>query len=139
MTKIDALRIAINDLRTIDATDSNIIPNAPEAIEILEKMVAQLSKPRNMSDEAKAKANAKRKAATASARAALMEKVLPVVRDAIGNGGTAKEIYERCASNLPNDFTANKVQYILLHELADEIVKVEQKGKPNVYQMKEGI
>jgi len=103
-----------------------------EVREILTAMIEQLSKPRKMSDEAKAKAKVKR----ADARAALMAQVLPILRDALTEGGTAKEIFERCADALPDDFTSAKVQYILLHELADEVVKTEQKGKPNVYTLR---
>ena len=103
-----------------------------EVREILTAMIEQLSKPRKMSDEAKAKAKVKR----ADARAALMAQVLPILRDALTEGGTAKEIFERCADALPEDFTTAKVQYILLHELADEVVKTEQKGKPNVYTLR---
>ena len=108
-----------------------------EVREVLTKMVEQLSKPRTTSDEAKAKANAKRKEKTAQERAALMEQVLPVLRDSLTDEGmTAKELYEACADTLPTDFTANKVQYVLLHEMKDEVLKVEAKGKPNVYQRK---
>ena len=103
-----------------------------EVREILTKMIAQVSKPSKSSDEAKAKAKAKR----ADARSALMAQVLPILRDALTEGGTAKEIFERCADALPEDFTTAKVQYILLHELADEVVKTEQKGKPNIYTLR---
>ena len=103
-----------------------------EVREILTAMIEQLSKPRKVSDEAKAKAKAKR----ADARSALMTQVLPTIREGIADGGTAKEIFERCADALPADFTSAKVQYILLHELADEVVKTEQKGKPNIYRLK---
>ena len=65
-----------------------------------------------------------------------MAQVLPILRDALTEGGTAKEIFERCADALPADFTSAKVQYILLHELADEVIKTEVKGKPNTYRLK---
>ena len=132
MTKVDALNVALVELRALNTTNPTLVPNAVEAIEVLEGMVAQLSKPRKTSDEAKVKAKAKR----ADARAALMEQVLPTIREAVADGGTAKEIFERCADALPKDFTAAKVQYILLHELADEVVKTEAKNKPNIYTMK---
>ena len=103
-----------------------------EVREIITTMIEQLSKPRKTSDAAKAKAKAKR----ADARSALMAQVLPILRDALTEGGTAKEIFANCAEMLPEDFTASKVQYILLHELADEVEKIEQKGKPNIYKIK---
>ena len=109
--------------------------NADDYSDVVKKLTVlkeKYSKPRTTSDEAKAKAKAKR----ADARATLMAQVLPIIREGVADGGTAKEIFERCADALPADFTANKVQYILLNEMADEVVKTEAKGKPNVYQMK---
>lgn len=122
MTKKDALTIALNSI-----TDS-------EAREVIEKMIAQLSKPRTMSDEAKASANAKRKEKTAAARAKVVEVVAPLIRSALtAEPLTAVEIFAKIADALPEGFTANKVQYILLHEMADEVSKVETKGKANGY------
>ena len=140
MTKKDALTIALSTLTASTYTNPSFdgkdttrkeIP-AEEVREVITKMIEQISKPRKTSDEAKAKAKDKR----AKARTALMEQVLPIVREGVADGGTAKEIFERCADALPADFTTAKVQYILLHEMADEVIKVEQKGKPNVYKMK---
>lgn len=125
ITRVDALNIAINSI-PMD------IENPTEVVEVLTKIRDQIAKPRKTSDEAKAKAKAKR----ADVRSALMAQVLPVLRDALTEGGTAKEIFERCADALPEDFTSAKVQYILLHELADEVVKTETKGKPNVYTLR---
>ena len=128
LTRVDALNYAIAAV-----TNSNeVLTNPDEIVEVLTKIRDQIAKPRKTSDEAKAKAKAKR----ANERAALMKQVLPIIREGIADGGTAKEIFERCADALPADFTANKVQYILLNEMADEVVKTEAKGKPNVYKMK---
>ena len=133
MTKVEALRVAIDELRIMDATDSTLVPKAVEAIDVLEGMVAQLSKPRKTSDEAKAKAKAKR----ADARAKVLAEVLPVLRVALtgADGFTAKELYDRCADQLPADFTDKKVQYILLHDLAEEVIRTETKGKANTYRI----
>ena len=124
MTKHDALVYALNTV--IKYNDSS------EVCEVLTTMIAQLSKPRKISDEAKAK----RKEKNAAARASLMEQVMPIIRDGIGDGGTAKEIFEKCKESLPEDFSDKKVQYILLHEMAEEVEKIEAKGKPNVYKKK---
>lgn len=135
MTKVDALNVAIVELRAMNATNPTLVPNAVEAIEVLEGMVAQLSKPRKTSDEAKAKAKAKR----ADARSALMAQVLPILRDTLtmySDGLTAKALYETCAETLPEGFSTAKVQYILLNEMKDEVVKTEAKNKPNVYRLK---
>lgn len=124
MTKHDALVYALN---TVIKCNDN-----PDVCEVLTTMIAQLSKPRKTSDEAKAKAKAKR----ADARSALLAQVLPVLRDTITTDMTAKEIFTAAADRLPKDFTDKKVQYILLNEMKDEVVKTEAKGKPNTYRLK---
>lgn len=150
MTKVDALNVALSALTAdsydvqYDAVFGDGTPTIhtetytqQEVREVIEKMIAQLSKPR--SDEAKAKASVKRKEANAKARAELMAQVLPILRDTmqeVGMAMTAKELFTACADQLPEDFTALKVQYILLHEMADEVVKTETKGKPNTYELK---
>ena len=125
MTKHDALVYALDTVMKYN--DNN------EVREVLTTMIAQLSKPRKTSDEAKAKAKAKR----ADARAKVLAEVLPVLRVALtgADGFTAKELYDHCADQLPADFTANKVQYILLHDLAEEVIKTEAKGKANTYRI----
>lgn len=108
-----------------------------EVREILTKMVSQLSTPRKTSEEAKAKANAKRKEATAQARAELIAKVVPVLRAHLTTDVTAKELFEISAAELPEGFTAAKVQNILLREMAPELIKTEAKGKANTYRLAE--
>ena len=125
MTKHDALVYALNTVMEYKDND--------DVREVLTTMIAQLSKPRKSSDEAKAKAKAKR----ADARSKMLAEVLPVLRVALtgADGFTAKELYDRCAGQLPADFTEKKVQYILLHDLAEEVVKTETKGKANTYRI----
>lgn len=88
------------------------------------------------SPEAKEKANEKRKAKAASARADLVAQVAPIVLAAMDTEPrTVSDITERCA-DLPEGFTAAKVQYLLLHELAEQVDKIETKGKANTYALK---
>ena len=122
MTKKDALTVALNFVPADEG----------KAREIITSMIEQLSKQRKTSDEAKAKAKAKR----ADARATLMAQVLPILRDTITTDMTAKEIFAAASDRLPEDFTDKKVQYILLNEMKDEVVKTEAKGKPNTYRLK---
>lgn len=132
MTKKDALTIAIA------ALNNNTTPNA-QAIDTLTKMVEQLSKGR--SEEAKEAASSKRKAATAAARAELVAKIVPVLREVLTHtqlGLTAKEIFGEAQSRLPADFSVAKVQNVLLREMAPELEKIEAKGKANLYRLKEG-
>ena len=124
MTKKTALEIALATVKD------------PEARETIEAMIAQLSQKREISPEAKAKASEARKAATAEARKALVEKVAPVLRKYLTADITAKALYEIAKGELPADFSAAKVQNVLLRELAPELVKTEAKGQANTYRLK---
>ena len=61
---------------------------------------------------------------------------MPILREVITHDMTAKEIFTAARERLPQDFTAPKVQNILLREMADELVKTEAKGKANTYRLK---
>ena len=100
------------------------------------KRLTALRKTLQRSENSKAKASAKRREATAKARTELCAQVVPILREVITTDMTAKEIFAAAQERLPQDFTSAKVQYILLHEMKDEVEKIEQKGKPNVYKMK---
>lgn len=128
LTRVDALNYAIAAV----TNSTEVLTNPDEIVEILTKIRDQIAKPRKSSDEAKAKAKAKR----ADARATLMAQVLPILRDTITADMTAKEIFAAASDRLPKDFTDKKVQYILLNEMKDEVVKTEAKGKPNTYRLK---
>ena len=108
-----------------------------EVREVITKMVEQLAKPRKVSDEAKAKANAKRKEQTAQARAALIAQVAPVLRKYLTADITAKELFEVAKTELPADFTAARVQAVLLREMKPELTITETKGKANTYRLAE--
>lgn len=71
----------------------------------------------------KARANADRYAA---ATPIVLSALTPV-------GQTAAEIYAACKDNLPDDFSLSKVQYLLLHQLADKIHKEGNGKNPNTY------
>ena len=106
-----------------------------EVREILTKMIAQVSKPHTSSDEAKAKRSAMQKEKTAKARAELVSTVAPVLRKYLTSDVTAKELFEVAKGELPQDFSAAKVQNILIREMAPELVKTETKGKANTYRL----
>ena len=121
MTRKTALELAIKTI------------NDEEAKEVLTNILAQVT--RTQSDESKARANEKRKEATASARAELVATVAPIILKAMSTEPmTAKEIFAKC-EGLPSDFSVAKVQNVLLRELATQIVKVEAKGKANTYRL----
>ena len=142
MTKKDALTIAINainysldELRGNDNSEYAISLN--NAYTTIQAMIAQLEKPRKVSDEAKAKASAKRKAETAAMRAVVVATVAPVLRKYLTITGeiTAKGLFAAAEDELPQGFTAPQVQNILLREMAPELIKTETKGKPNTYRL----
>ena len=106
-----------------------------EVREVLTKMIEQLSKPRVTSDEAKANRSAKQKEQTAKARAELVAIVAPVLRKYLTEDITAKELFEVAKGELPEGFSAPKVQNVLLREMKNELIKTEAKGKANTYRL----
>lgn len=133
MTRNEALQIVSEVIKTMDLDefDDEQRVKIDDALEVVAAMREKLSIPRKSSDEAKAKAAAKR----ANERANAIKDVLPIVRETIVNypNLTAKEIYEKCNGMLPSDWNANKIQYLLLHEMKNDVSKVETKGKANTY------
>ena len=90
------------------------------------------------SDEARAKANEKRKAETAAKRAEFLTKMVPIVREGISTTPrTDKEIYAAIEHDVPADMTLAKVRYMLVHnEVGEDIVTVKNGKNPNTYYMK---
>lgn len=129
MTKKNALTVALNALNLVNTDE------AVEARITIAKMIETLSTSRTLSDEAKAKQNELRKAKTAAARAELVAVVAPVLRKYLTADVSAKELFEVAKAELPTDFTANKVQNVLLREMKPELVVTEAKGKANTYRL----
>ena len=123
MTYTVALSTAIDTIK-----DTN-----PEVAERLTTLRATLAKRSQRSEDSKAKASAKRKEATAKARAELCAQIVPILREVITTDMTAKEIFTAAQERLPQDFTVGKVQAVLLREMKDELVKTETKGHANTY------
>ena len=109
----------------------------PEVAERLTALRDTLAKRSQRSDDSKAKASAKRKEQNAAKRAEMCAQIVPILRDAITTDMTAKEIFTAAQDHLPQDFTAAKVQAILLREMKDEVIKTESKGKANTYRLAE--
>ena len=138
MTRKIALMIALDAIMN-DATYANPLFDGDdtttkefsgaEVRETLSKMVESLSN--------RETSNATRREKTAAARRELMAKVTPAITAVLPTsaeeGRTVKEIFEAAKINLPSDFTANKVQYVLLHDMVDIVGKTEAKGKANTY------
>ena len=74
----------------------------------------------------------------AQEKASVYDAAKPVVLNALRNATspmTVKEIYEACESDLPADFSTNKINYALREYWADEVVK-DSSGKVNTYTAK---
>lgn len=136
VTYIDALNTAIAILNSTEAYGEEVeaLTATTEKLVALRDTIERRNEKRG-SDEAKAKTNAQRKAKNAQERKVLMDKVVPVLRNHLTSDITAKDLYEVAKDELPSDFSTAKVQYVLLHELSDEVVKTETKGKANTYRL----
>ena len=138
MTRVDALNTAIEMITNTVELNGKGDPDEvklTKTLEILIKIRDQVAKPHTSSDEAKAKRSAMQKEKTAKARAELVSIVAPVLRKYLTSDITAKELFEVAKNELPQDFSAAKVQNILIREMASELVKTEAKGKANTYRL----
>ena len=138
MTRVDALNTAIDMITSTVELNGEGDPDESKltkTVEILTKIRDQISKPHTSSDEAKAKRSAMQKEKTAKARAELVSTVAPVLRKYLTSDITAKELFEVAKGELPQDFSAAKVQNILIREMAPELVKTEVKGHANTYRL----
>lgn len=123
MTNTIALENAISVLSTVEQTET--ITKTVERLNAMHETLVKRAAAVASNEKIKA-AQEKRKAETKAAREALMTAVLPVLRSVItSEPKTAEQIYNAAASMLPEDWNRSKVQYVLLHELAGEVEKVE--------------
>lgn len=127
MTYAIALSTAIDTMKDVN----------PEVTERLIALRETIMKRGSRSDEAKAKASEMRKEKTALARRQLVDSVRPIIRDVMHTDSdmTAREIYEAAKDFIPFEFSAPKVQNILLREMASEVVKTERKKGGNLYRL----
>lgn len=123
MTNTIALENAISVLSTVEQTET--ITKTVERLNAMHETLVKRAAAVASNEKIKA-AQEKRKAETKAAREALMTTVLPVLRSVItAEPKTAEQIYNDAKSMLPEDWNRSKVQYVLLHELAGEVEKVE--------------
>ena len=79
---------------------------------------------------------------TAKARenAELYATAMPIVEKTLSETPmTARQIHVACYKELPEGFTANKVRYLLLHQLADKVEKHPNGKNANTYTRKKKI
>ena len=140
MTKSEALTVAMNAMTTLADTIDELPEEQREkmdtAAEWLTKMKAALDAPRKGETEEKRAAKAaERKEATAKARLELVSTVAPVLRKYLTADVTAKELYAAAKDELPKDFTAAKVQNVLIREMKPELIRTERKKGGDVYRL----
>lgn len=135
MNYVDALNVAI---ATMTATEQD-----ETTAKAIEKLVAMRTTYQNRSEKARTPVNqekrdaiaAKRKEATAKARAELIATVAPILRKHLTADVTAKELFAKASAELPADFTAAKVQNILIREMKPELVRTERKKGGDTYRL----
>ena len=140
MTKSEALTVAMNAMTTLADTIDELPEEQREkmdtATEWLSKMKAALDAPRKAETEEKRAAKAaERKEATAKARLELVSTVAPVLRKYLTADVTAKDLYAAAKDELPADFTAAKVQNVLIREMKPELVRTERKKGGDTYRL----
>ena len=83
------------------------------------------------------RAEYEKSAAKASAKMDAYEQAKPIVLSAItGTALTVKDIFTACEDELPDGFTASKIQYGLLHYWMDEVDKIDNGKGPFTYKVK---
>lgn len=131
MTNTIAIENAISILGSVEQTET--VVKTIERLNAMHETLVNRAKAAASNEKIKA-ANEKRKAETKAAREALMTAVLPVLRSVItSTPKTAEQIYNDAKAMLPTDWTVKKVQYALLHELADEVEKVDNGRNSKTY------
>lgn len=140
MTKSEALSVAMDAMNALTDFSDEISNEQREKMETaagwLTKMKAALDAPRtSQSEEKRAAKAAERKEATAKARMELVSTVAPILRKHLTADVTAKELYAAAKDELPADFTAAKVQNILIREMKPELVRTERKKGGDLYRL----
>jgi len=135
MTYVDALNVAIATMTAAEQDETTE--------KAVEKLVAMRTTYQNRSEKARTPINqekrdaiaAKRKEATAKARAELISTVAPILRKHLTADVTAKELFAKASAELPEGFTAAKVQNILIREMKPELVRTERKKGGDTYRL----
>lgn len=135
MNYVDALNIAIATMTAAEQDETTA--------KAVEKLIAMRTTYQNRSEKASTPVNqekrdaiaAKRKEATAKARAELIATVAPILRKHLTADVTAKELFAKASAELPEGFTAAKVQNILIREMKPELVRTERKKGGDTYRL----
>ncbi len=135
MNYVDALNVAIATMTAAEQDETTA--------KAVEKLITMRTTYQNRSEKARTPINqekrdaiaAKRKEATAKARAELIATVAPILRKHLTADVTAKELFAKASAELPEGFTAAKVQNILIREMKSELVRTERKKGGDTYRL----
>ena len=70
------------------------------------------------------------------AKANAYDAAKPIVFGVMTEPMTVKEIFAKCENDLPDGFTAHKIQYALLNYWRDEVVKIDNGKSAFTYMVK---
>ena len=137
MTKKLALTVArnlIND--ALDATTEDdlteYVQELKDALGTIETMLVQVGK-----DTAR---NEQRKVENAQKRAEMLKDVLPTLRDILSHtlqGMTVKDIASDFEVWTGNTMAPPQIQYILLHDMKDEVEVIKNGRNANTYRLRD--
>lgn len=138
MTKKLALTVArnlIND--AIDATTEDdlteYVQELKDALTTVDEMLAQIDK--------NSLRNEQRKVNNAQKRAEMLKEMLPVLREVLSHtlqGMTVKDITNDFADKWTGAFmTPAQIQYILLHDMKDEVEVIKNGRNANTYRLRD--
>lgn len=137
MTKKLALTVAhnlIND--ALDATTEDdlteYVQELKDALTTVDEMLAQVDK--------NSLRNEQRKADNVRERAYMMSKVGPSLREILSHtlqGMTAKDIFVDFNANPSYHLTLAQLQYILLHDMKDEVEVIKNGRNANTYRLRD--
>lgn len=82
------------------------------------------------------RAEYERTVAKSAAKANAYDTAKPIVFGVMTEPMTVKEIFAKCENDLPDGFTAHKIQYALLNYWRDEVVKIDNGKSAFTYMVK---
>ena len=133
MTKCDALNIALDalcyEMETIenDADLTETYAEKREACGVLKEMVEQLNREKQRKEKRK------------QVRNGWVAEIKPFVREVLSHtqlGMTAKDVFSDFITLTKYSITLPQLQYILLHDMEDEIEVIKNGRNANTYRLK---
>ena len=135
MNYVNAINVAIATMAAAEQ-DETIVKATEKLVTMRDTLMKRAEAAKTPKNKEKLDAfNAKRKEANAKARAEHVANVAPILRKHLTKDMTAKELYEAAKSELPADYSWNKVQAMLTRELKPEVIRTERKKGGDTYRL----